>query len=88
MNEPYSEHFTVGDSRMMVFAMQHEDGKLAWIVSSTDHNVQIQISGQDSAGLIELKDFRKAIDGAVKFLNEKQKEFNGGKEKNNDESAK
>jgi len=88
MNEPYSEHFTVGDSRMMVFAMQHDDGKLAWIISSTDHNVQIQISGQDVAGLHELKDLKKAVDGAIKFLNDKHKEFNGGKEKNNDETTK
>lgn len=81
-------HTKVGDSEIMTFAMQHQDGKLAWIISSTNHNVQIQISGHDVAGLHELKDLRKAIDGAVKFLNDKHKEFNGGKEKINDETTK
>jgi hypothetical protein len=88
MNEPYSEHFTIGDSRMMVFAMQHEDGKNAWIMSSTDHSVEIQISGHGEKAVAELKRMRKAIDGAVKFFNDKQKQNNVGKGKKNDESKK
>ena len=84
MNEPFSEHLTVGDSRMMVFAMQHEDGKNAWIISSTDHAVQIQLSGTGDNALAELKQLRKAIDGAVKFFNDKQQKSHDMKGKNDD----
>lgn len=79
-NEPFSEHIEIGDSRMMVFAMQHADGKNAWVISSTNHNVQIQVSGSTGEkAAAELKQLRKAIDGAIKFFNDK-------KEKTNDES--
>lgn len=71
-NEPYSDHMTIGDTRMMVFAMQHEDGKNAWIISSTDHAVQIQLSGTGENAMSELKQLRKGIDGAIKFFNDKK----------------
>lgn len=66
---------------MMVFAMQHQDGNNAWIISSTDHSVQIQLSGNGANAVAELKELRKGIDGAIKYFNDKQ-------EKTNDESKK
>mgnify|MGYP001600986584 CR=1 len=78
-DEPYSHHLTVGDSNMMVFAMQHQDGNNAWVISSTDHSVQIQLTGGGANAVTELKELRKGIDGAIKF-------FNDRKAKSNDES--
>lgn len=81
----YSEFANVAGSSIQVFAMQLDGGKLVWSVGSTTNGIGVQIGDNTEDAVKSLKQLKTQIDGAVKFMNAKQKEINGGKAKNNDE---
>lgn len=86
MNEnSYSEFANVDGSNVQVFAMQLDGGKLVWSIGGTTGGIGAQIGDSTPAAVESLKQLKKQIDGAVKFMNAKQKEFDGGKAKSNDE---
>lgn len=84
----FAEYSTVDGCSVQMFAMLLDTDKLVWSISSGTGGVGVQIGDSTPAAVESLKQLRKSIDGAIKFMNDKQKEINGGKEKNNDETAK
>lgn len=89
-NEPYAEFVDLGASRLMVFATQYEhDNTLSWSIGTTSgQNVGIQIGSNDQQAFEQLKQLKKAVDGAYKYLNDKQQKSNGVKGKNDDGAQK
>jgi hypothetical protein len=85
-NEPYAEFVDLGTNRLMVFANQFEhDGTLSWSIGTTSgQNVGVQIGSNDQQSFEQLKQLKKAVDGAYKFLNDKQQKSHGTKGKNDD----
>jgi hypothetical protein len=85
MNEPYAEFVDLGTNRLMVFANRFEaDGSISWSIGTTSgQNVGVQIGSNSQNALAELKQLKKAIDGAVKFHDNINKQ-NDAKGKNND----
>lgn len=81
----YSEFANVAGSSIQVFAMQLDGGKIVWSIGSTTNGIGVQIGDNTEDAVKSLKQLKTQIDGAVKFMNAKQKESNGGKAKNNDE---
>lgn len=88
MNEnAYSEFANVAGSSIQVFAMVLDGGKIVWSVGSTTNGIGVQIGDNTDEAVESLKKLKQQIDGAVKFMNGKQKEINDAKGKNNDEVA-
>lgn len=86
-NEPYAEFVDLGESRLMVFAAQYEDTS-SWSIGTTSgQHVGVQIGSNTVNSLEELKRLKKAIDGAVKFYDNINKQ-NDAKGKINDEVKK
>ena len=85
-NEPYAEFVDLGTNRLMVFANQFEhDSTMSWSIGTTSgQNVGVQIGSNDQQALEQLKQLKKAVDGAVKFLNDKQQKSHDMKGKNDD----
>lgn len=89
MNEnAYSEFANVDGSNVQVFAMQLDGDKLVWSIGGTTGGVGVQIGDSTPNAVNSLKQLKKQIDGAVKFMNDKQKQINGAKGKTNDDSEK
>lgn len=87
-DEPYCEFVELGANRMMVFATKHFDGSDAWSIGTTSGaHVGVQIGSNDVHSLTDLKQLKKAVDGAVKYLDAQNKK-DVAKGKNNDEAAK
>lgn len=89
-HEPYAEFVDLGTNRLMVFATQYEhDGSVSWSIGTTSgQNVGVQIGSNDKYALEQLKQLKKSIDGAVKYLNDKQQKTNVAKGKINDGTQK
>lgn len=89
MNEnTYSEFATVEGSNIQMFAMQLDGDKLVWLLGGTTGGVGAQIGDSSANAVKSLKELKRQIDGAVKFMNAKQKEINGAKGKINDGTQK
>jgi hypothetical protein len=87
MNEnAYSEFANVDGSNVQVFAMQLDGDKLVWSIGGTTGGVGAQIGDSTPNAVNSLKQLNKQIDGAVKFMNDKQKQINDGKVKNDDDT--
>lgn len=87
MNEnAYSEFANVDGSNVQVFAMQLDGDKLVWSIGGTTGGVGAQIGDSTANAVNSLKQLKKQIDGAVKFMNDKQKQINDGKVKNDDDT--
>jgi hypothetical protein len=87
MNEnAYSEFANVDGSNVQVFAMQLDGDKLVWSIGGTTGGVGAQIGDSTPNAVNSLKQLKKQIDGAVKFMNDKQKQINDGKVKNDDDT--
>lgn len=84
----YSEFVDVAGSSIQIFAMQLDTDKLVWSIGSTTHSVAIQMGDTTKDSVKTLKQMRKSIDGAIKFMNGRQKQINVEKGKKNDESKK
>lgn len=76
MSDNYSEFATVAGTNVQVFAMRFEDGKQVWSIGSDSNAVGVRIGDTTDQATKSLKELRKAIDGAIKFMNDKQKEIN------------
>jgi hypothetical protein len=86
MNEnAYSEFANVDGSNVQVFAMQLDGDKLVWSIGGTTGGVGAQIGDSTANAVNSLKQLKQQIDGAVKFMNERQKKINDEKAKSNDE---
>lgn len=86
MNEnTYSEFATVDGSNVQMFAMQLDGDKLVWSLGGTTGGVGAQIGDSTPNAVHSLKQLKKQIDGAVKFMNDKQKQINDAKGKINDD---
>lgn len=76
MNEnAYSEFADVAGTSIQVFAMKLEDGKIVWSIGSNQNGIGVQIGDSTADGVKSLKRLKKQIDGAIKFMNDKQKEI-------------
>jgi len=84
-DENFAEYVDLGTQRLQIFAMR-SDGKSIWSISNMSGNIDISIKSMDADALQQLKNIRKAIDGAIKFMNDKPKDIDVAKGKNNDES--
>lgn len=84
----YSDFVDVDGSSVQIFAMQLDTDKLVWSIGSTTHSVGIQLGDSTVQSKKTLKQMRKAIDGAIKFMNDKQKQIDVEKGKNNDADKK
>lgn len=83
----YSEFTNVDGSNVQVFAMQLDGGKLVWSIGANTGGIGAQITDNTSDAVNTLKQLKKQVDGAVKFMNDKQKEIHVAKGKNNDVAA-
>lgn len=85
-NNNFSEHVTIVDSSIMVFAMQHATGDLVWSIGLNSHSVGFQLMDTSKSSIESLKELRKAINGAIKFLDEASKKSNDSMDNINDEN--
>lgn len=77
MNEQaYSEFAEVAGTNIHVFALQLEDGKIVWSIGSKQNGIGVEISDSTADGVKSLKRLKKQIDGAIKFMNDKQGKIN------------
>lgn len=75
MNENvYSEFSDVAGTSIQTFAMEVESGKLVWSIGSKQNGIGVEISDSSADAVKSLKQLKKSIDGAIKFINDKQKE--------------
>jgi prefoldin subunit 5 len=74
-NNPYSEFAEVAGTNIHVFALQLEDGKIVWSIGSKQNGIGVEISDSSTEAVDSLKRLKKQIDGAIKFMNDKQKEI-------------
>lgn len=84
----YSEFVNVDESSVQIFAMLLDTDKIVWSISSTTHSVSFNLGDNSADAIKTLKEMRKKIDGAIKFMNEKQKQIDVAKGKNNDAGKK
>lgn len=75
-NNTYAEYTEIAGSLIQIFAMQLDSNKLVWSISSNTHGISIQINDNTENAVQSLKDLHRAIDGAINFLDVKQKEVN------------
>lgn len=71
-DKTYSEFAEVAGTNIHVFAMQLEDGKIVWSIGSKQNGIGVEISDSTPNGIKSLKRLKKQIDGAIKFMNDKQ----------------
>lgn len=76
MSEHYSEFADVAGTSIQVFAMKLDDDKLVWSIGSNQNGIGAQIGDSTPDALKSLTRLKKQVDGAVKFMNDKQKEIN------------
>lgn len=81
MSDNYSEFANVAGTNIQVFAMRFDDDKQVWSIGGDGNGIGLRIGDTTENSVKSLKELRKAIDGAIKFMNDKQ-------EKTNDESKK
>ncbi len=72
----YSEFSEVDGSNIQVFAMMLDGGKLVWSIGSKQNGIGVEIGDSTAQAVKSLKHLKKQIDGAIKFMNDKQKEIN------------
>jgi prefoldin subunit 5 len=76
MNENvYSEFSDVAGSTVQVFAMKLDGDKLVWSIGSKQNGIGVEIGDTTTEAVKSLKQLKKQIDGAIKFMNDKQKEI-------------
>jgi hypothetical protein len=68
----YSEFADVAGTNIHVFAMKLEDGKIVWSIGSKQNGIGVEISDSTPDAVKSLKQLKKQIDGAIKFMNDKQ----------------
>jgi hypothetical protein len=85
-DENFAEYVDLGTQRLQIFAMRSYEHKPIWSIRNMGGNVEVSIKSIDADAVQQLKNMRKAIDGAIKFLNDKPKEIDDAKGNINDES--
>ena len=72
MSDNYSEFANVAGTNIQVFAMRFEDDKKVWSIGADSNGIAVRIGDTTEQSVESLKQLRKAIDGAIKFMNDKQ----------------
>jgi hypothetical protein len=72
MSDNYSEFANVAGTNVQVFAMRFEDGKQVWSIGADTNGVGVRIGDTTEESVKSLKQLRTAINGAIKFMNDKQ----------------
>lgn len=85
----FHEQVTLGGAKVYVFAshtdIMHRD---FWSISVGNDNTEIAFKSMDENSMAQLKQLRKSIDGAIKFLNDRQVQNNVQERKNHDAKKK
>ena len=85
MNDNFHESVTIGGAKVYVFAshtdITHRD---YWSITVGSDNTEIAFKSMDEHSLAQLKQLRKSIDGAIKFLDGVKITNNDVKGKKND----
>lgn len=76
MSDHYSEFVNVNGTNIQVFAMKFDDEKKTWSIGAENNGIGIRINDTTENPVQSLKELRKTIDGAIKFLNDKQGKIN------------
>ena len=76
MSDNYSEFANVAGTNIQVFAMRFEDNKQVWSIGADSNALAVRIGDTTEQSVESLKQLRKAIDGAIKFMNDKQGKTN------------